>query len=206
MEQNRPDGAEEDDLPVADDVDAGQVDAEETDRDVAPDDQDLTVEPAAAYRRPLLAGAVALALAFLLSAGLYLLTDQPYQRRLLWFPDTAGARDHAEWHSVPTRDTERAAISALIAEIALGPVELGAVPYIPEATEVQSLVLDRERRLFVDFSSEIMFASAERETNLSDLFEYLDRTIRHNFRRVTDVQFTIDGHLPGQPIFSEAGR
>ena len=144
----------------------------------------------------------ALAASLVVSVLLFLFIPQGSQRRLLRFPDTAGGALHSEWHHLPARDSRRDQIHLFIEELILGPVRLGAVPFIPRDAEIRSVVVTDDRRLFVDFDPSIMFA----EENIEDLLDLLEYNVMHNFRWLRDVTITIGGQEPNATRFGNLGR
>ena len=144
----------------------------------------------------------ALVASLVLSLLLYLFIPQSSQRRLLRFPDTAGGAVHSEWHYLPARDSRRDQIELFIEELKLGPLRLGAVPFIPRHSEIRSVVITDDRRLFVDFDPSVMFA----EENVEDLIDLLEYNLSHNFRWLRDITITINGQELNVPRFANLGR
>lgn len=149
---------------------------------------------------------VVLGLALIASIILYAVTPRAFDRRLLRFPDTAGGEPHAEWHLVPHRDSREDQIRMLVAEIKLGPVELGAVPYLPQDARIRNLVLRDGEILYLDFSPDVMFGDADAEGGFSEIDALLRRTLRHNFGWLDEIRILIAGQVPEAPRFGEIGR
>lgn len=128
------------------------------------------------------------------------------QKRLFWFPDTAGADLHAEWRELPYRATRQDRIAMFLDDLVLGPVELGAIPIVSRNTEVRSIILAADGTLYLDFSKEIAFEDSSSLSNLDDRITLISRNIRHNFRFVEAIIITIEGQLPNEPRFAANGR
>ena len=137
---------------------------------------------------------------FVLSLALFLAFPQDAQRRLLIFPDTAGGERHREWHRIPRRRDRRDQVEMFVRELTLGPVQLGAVPFIPEEAEIRSLVL-RDDTLYIDFSEDVMFDENRVELGFGDLEQLLQENLRHNFRWLERAVILIDGQEPDAPRF-----
>lgn len=148
----------------------------------------------------------ALGFALLVSLMFFLLLPQPLERRLLIFPDTAGGARHYEWHAIPRSDGRYEAVRAMVDEILLGPVALGAVPVIDGDTDVRSLVLRDDRVLYLDFDPEIMFDRGGGERSLDEVEGLLEENLLHNFRWLDEVVVLIDGQLPEVPRFRGNNR
>ena len=132
-------------------------------------------------------------------------TPQDTQRYVLFFRDVAGQTALSEWHLVPRRDTPRERVRALIDELALGPVGVGAVPIIPAGARVRSLVV-RDRIVYVDFTKEAMFGDETIGQGFDDFKELLQKNLMHNFRWIADLVVLIDGQIPDMPIFKLVSR
>ena len=144
--------------------------------------------------------------ALLLSLIMYIVAPPPLERRMLFFPDTAGGDRHAEWHFVPRRSDRLEQIRLFLEELKLGPVELGSVPFIPETTELRSLVLREGDVLYVDFTPEIMFDERNSERNFADLEDLLTENLRHNFPVLERTVVLVGGQVPDAPSFGEISR
>ncbi len=156
-------------------------------------------------RRYLIAPAILLA-AILVSLVSYLVAPPEFERRVLFFPDTAGGDQHAEWHYLPRRSEPIDQMRLFIEELQLGPVELGSVPFVPETADIRSIVLRDSDVLYVDFSPEIMFDERDSERNFADLEQLLTENVQHNFRNLQDTVVLIGGQVPDAPSFGEISR
>jgi len=142
----------------------------------------------------------------LVSLILYTVAPPELERRLLFFPDTAGGERHAERHYVPRRSAQVDQIQIFIEELQLGPVQLGSVPFIPDTAELRSLVLDEEGVLYIDFTPNIMFDEQDSERNFSDLEELLTENLHHNFPSLESSVVLVGGQVPDAPSFGEISR
>ena len=143
---------------------------------------------------------------FLASLLILFLVPQRMERRLLIFPDTAGGDRHREWHSLPHRADRSAAVEVFVEELVLGPVQLGAIPFLPKPTEVQSVAISSGSTVYLDLNGAVMFAPEGRSTPFSETAVLLEENLYHNFRWMEELVVTIDGQLPDQPRFEEIVR
>ncbi len=142
--------------------------------------------------------AAALGVVLLGTIVLWVALPPQLTRHVLAFPDTAGGTVHHEVRFLPRRTTRVESVRLYTEEIILGPAHVGAVPFVPPETEINALFLDREGRLYVDFSTAIMFASGG-ATAIEDIRELIEWNLTFNFRYVNEVVLTIDGQVPGFP-------
>lgn len=126
---------------------------------------------------------------------------------MLWFPNVVGSRDVAEWHYLPYQSGREERMHAYVQEVILGPVTVGAVPYIPRDVAIRLLILDDDGTLYIDFDDRILFAGdTGEETDFVSISERLRRSLRHNFPYLDRIVITVEGHLPGEPRFARSGR
>ncbi len=141
-----------------------------------------------------------------LSLITYVVAPPPLERRMLFFPDTAGGDRHAEWHFIPRRSERVDQIRLYIEELKLGPVELGSIPFIPENAELRSLVLHDGTTLYIDFTPDIMFDEQDSERNFADLEQLLTENLHHNFPSLDRTVVLVGGQVPDAPSFGEISR
>ncbi|MEX2442863.1 MAG: GerMN domain-containing protein [Alkalispirochaeta sp.] len=147
-----------------------------------------------------------LAAVLIMSSILYLVSPPPLERRLLFFPDTAGGDQRAEWHYVPRRSDPVDQIRIFVEELKLGPVELGSVPFIPKTAEIRSIIVNNGKVVYIDFTPEIMFDESDSERNFADLKELLIDNLGHNFPAIQETAVLIGGQVPNAPSFGEISR
>ncbi|MDA3950505.1 MAG: GerMN domain-containing protein [Spirochaeta sp.] len=140
---------------------------------------------------------------FVITAVLYVvLPTQQIDRYNLAFPDTAGGDVHHEWRNLPDRTGIAAQSQLLVEEMMLGPVALGAVPFISEDTELNSVIFaDAENIVYLDFSPDLIVGSLADDTPFVDVVELLTRNLTHNIRGIESIVITISGQLPDVPRF-----
>ena len=148
----------------------------------------------------------ALLAALLVSLVIFVTVPQQLERRLLIFPDTAGGSRHYEWHLVPRAAERFEQLEAMTEEMLLGPVALGAVPFLDPDTRIRSMVLRDDRILYLDFSPEIMFDRGGGERGLDGVTGLVQENLLHNFRWLDEVVVLIDGQLPEVPRFRGNNR
>jgi hypothetical protein len=140
---------------------------------------------------------------FVVALVLFLLVPaQRNDRYRLAFPDTAGGALHYEWRILPDRSGTREKARLLLEEMMLGPVSLGAVPFFPESSELQSVLYDRsDRTLYIDFDPSFVVESENGLYPFPDLTALIERNLRHNINGIDRIFVTIAGQLPGAPRF-----
>ncbi len=151
-------------------------------------------------------GIIAVVVAVLLGtvAGILAQTlpEQRAQRYNLAFPDTAGGKNHHEWRLLPERDTIAGTARLVVEELLLGPVQLGAVPFVPEGTAVRSVIYRRESRtLYVDFSSHLVVGNIRGNISIEEALDLITYNINRNIPRIEEIVMTVEGQLPGVPRF-----
>jgi hypothetical protein len=149
---------------------------------------------------------VALLVVFVLSLALFLFVPQQLQRRVLYFPDTAGGARHAEWHAIPFREERADQVRLLVRELQLGPAGIGAVPFLSQYAAIRSVIVRDRNYLYIDFDSQIMFDQRYEELNFSVISSLLEQNLMRNFPWIDSVVFLIEGQLPDTPTFDEIGR
>ncbi len=138
----------------------------------------------------------------LVASGLYFAGNPgDMHRRVLWFPDATATSVQAEWRFVPDRDTPQESIRVFVEELLLGPVRLGSVAFVQPGTRLRSVVLDDNRRLFLDLAGENLVNLDETGRSVEEVIQLLQQNLMHNFRLLRDVQITVDGQVPGAPFF-----
>lgn len=142
----------------------------------------------------------------LLVAVLAVLFPSQSQRRLLRFPDVAGAALHAEWRELPYRASHEEQLELFVEELILGPIQLGAVPVIPRDTTVRGVVISDDGTAYIDLSREFMFSGTDTIGTIGDRMDLIARNIKHNFRYIGSIIITIEGQLPNEPRFAAVGR
>jgi len=143
-----------------------------------------------------------LGMALLVSITIWVVNPSPFTRYVLMFPDTAGGDQHHEIRNLPHQADRRDAIHVFLSEIILGPADVGAVPFLPKETRILGVFLDEKKRLFVNFSGDVLF-TGQSETVVEDVIQILKQNILFNFRFVDSVTVTIDGQVPGFPPIIE---
>ncbi len=130
------------------------------------------------------------------------LPQQRGQRYNLTFPDTAGGADHHEWRILPARDSLAERSRLVVEELLLGPVELGAVPFIPEETTLRSVVVDEKTMtLYLDFSPELVVGGSTDAVAFEEAVDLIHYNLHRNLRRLNEIVVTVEGQLPGVPRF-----
>lgn len=130
---------------------------------------------------------------------------EPYERRILVFPDAVAGSAHVEFRLVPMRPKLEQRVVVLIEELLLGPVQVGAVPFLPEGTIIQSVILGDEN-VYIDLSAHVLFGAETDTMAFDDSILFLEQNIRLNFPQLGKVLVTVDGNVPGVAPFRIGGR
>jgi hypothetical protein len=123
-----------------------------------------------------------------------------WERRILIFPDTLGAGGHYEYRLVPQRNGSEEKIEILLDELLLGPVQIGAVPFLPRDSSFNSVVLDRGI-VYVDITEEVLFGPETGRIAFEDSLDLIRRNLRLNFPWLKEIVVTIAGSVPGVAPF-----
>lgn len=139
----------------------------------------------------------------LISIVLFLVTEAGERDRYNFaFPDTAGGSIHHEWRVLPSRHSVRDRAELIVRELLLGPVALGAVPIVPEESDIRSVIYNENTRtVFIDFTPDVILQPGAERIPFEDAVALIDRNIRHNLKMVESIVVTIDGQIPGAPRF-----
>ena len=93
-----------------------------------------------------------------------------------------------------------------VRELELGPVQLGAIPFLPAGTAIRSLMLRDGDVLYLDFTPAVMFEAGTAERSFADVEQLMEENLFHNFRWLREVHFLIGGQVPEAPRFDSIGR
>lgn len=123
-----------------------------------------------------------------------------HQRHVLWFPDATGSTVQAEWRNLPSQDTLHKEVRQFINELILGPSRIGSAPFITAGTSLESIVLDENNRLFINFAGEALLDTEIIGQSLEDVIVLLQRNLKHNFRNLREIRVTVHGQELGAPF------
>lgn len=141
------------------------------------------------------------AAAFLISGLLVVTVGRRTARYLMWHPSVTDDRINGEFHLVPRRGDFEDRVELYIDEYFLGPQTVLAERVLPDTFGFDRVIWGGDRTLFVDLSPE-PFRDTEIDIRRLDTFlDLLERGIRHNFRRVRRVTYTIGGQVPKEITF-----
>ena len=119
-----------------------------------------------------------------------------WNRRILIFPDTVGGERHLEYRMVPRRAMTEDKIEALVDELLLGPVNMGAVPFIPKQTSINSVVLSGTT-VYIDISEEVVFGPETGQIAFEETLDLVKANLLVNFPNLRQMVVTIAGNVPG---------
>lgn len=123
-----------------------------------------------------------------------------WNRRILIFPDTVGGEHHVEYRLVPRRTTLEDKIDALVHELLLGPVDMGAVAFLPKTTSINSVVL-HGTTVYIDLSEEVVFGPETGQMAFEETLDLVENNLFVNFPTLREIVVTIAGNLPGVAPF-----
>jgi hypothetical protein len=150
--------------------------------------------------RPLFIGVMLLAAALLISLVWMLVGTNTSVERILFFPGDIDPVLHGESRLLPRYRNTDQDVRLLVQEIVLGPAVMGLARVVPRDLTVRSLMV-RGGIAYIDFDAEILFRQESLNLTLEDAFAAIRETVQFNFRRIHTVVITIDGQIPGQPVF-----
>lgn len=143
---------------------------------------------------------VLLAAAFAVSLGTRLIWQPERVERVLFFPGTAEDTLTGEVRLLPRPESLRKDILNVAEDLLLGPSAIEHGRALPRTAHVNSVILSGDR-LFLDISTEALFASDEVRADLSVGLDALYRTLSFNFRSLDQIVLTIGGQIPYEPPF-----
>ncbi len=140
---------------------------------------------------------------FVVAVVLFVFSPEQHNDRYnLAFPDTAGGALHHEWRILPDRDGVQERVQLLIEEMMLGPVTLGAVPFLPERSDLRSVVYDHaDRTIYIDFDAAFFVETEDGRFPFVDLKHLIETNLRHNIPQIDRIIVTVAGQLPEVPRF-----
>ena len=148
------------------------------------------------------------------AAGLVFLTGSllmygffgyPKVSRVFFFPTDPDFSIMGEAREVPRQDSPEKNIETYVSEWILGPLGIAHRRLFPAETRLQ-VVLLRQDKLYLDFSSALLNRGGESSLSLGEVAAVVERGIRHNFPRIRAIQISVDGEpLPPPQAASQGG-
>ncbi|TVQ98966.1 MAG: hypothetical protein EA403_13570 [Spirochaetaceae bacterium] len=120
--------------------------------------------------------------------------------RVLFFPGTLEAGLQGEPRLMPRHRNMDRDVRVLIDEIVLGPSVLGFTRVVPRDTRVRSVMI-RRGIAYIDLDGGFLAGQQFLMLSVEDALDAVRHTVQFNFRRIATVVITIDGQIPGQPVF-----
>ncbi len=120
--------------------------------------------------------------------------------RVLFFPGTLEAGLQGESRLLPRHRNLDRDVRILLDEIVLGPVVLGRTRVLPRETGIRSVMV-RGGIAYIDLDGGFLAEQQFLLLSVDDALDAVRHTVEFNFRRITTVVITIDGQIPGQPVF-----
>ena len=150
---------------------------------------------------------LSIAIAALLISGLLVLTvGRRTTRYLMWYPSVTEDRMNGEFHLVPRRSNFTDRVELYVEEYLLGPQTVLAERLLPETIDFNRVIWGSDRTLYVDLAPEPFRETVVDIHRLEAVLNLLERGIRHNFRRVRRVSYTIGGQVPKEITFRISER
>jgi len=118
-----------------------------------------------------------------------------HSTRVLFFPADRGSRLVAEERFLPHHRSLEAEVREVVDGVLLGPMSHNSERVFPRGAVVRSAIV-RGHTLYLDLSSRAIAEDPEVPLKGRKAFEALARSIRHNFPRLREIAFFIDGQLP----------
>ncbi|MDA3811459.1 MAG: GerMN domain-containing protein [Spirochaetaceae bacterium] len=139
--------------------------------------------------------AAALLAVFLISLVFFLLNNNRYERRVLFFPNDLSRVIKGETRYLPVYDSEEKNITLLVKELILGPEYLQYDISVPEKTRLNTLILNKNV-LYLDFSMDIAINESDSFIHFDDIINLIKKTVMFNFKHIHTVNITVDGQIP----------
>ncbi len=137
---------------------------------------------------------------FFFSLGSFIVERYSTERRLLFFPEHIQRTITGEVRPVVKRDSVEENVEILLHELVLGPMDIKHSRLVSQEARIKS-VLIREGIAYVDFSYDILQTGEDVKIGYDEGLSAIKRAILYNFRGLKDVVFTIEGQIPGEPVF-----
>ena len=132
----------------------------------------------------------------------FFLVDNLFTEKLLiFFPEHSGGRIAGEARTVVKQDSIEGDIELLVEEIILGPADIRHAGVLPRNTKVRSVVV-REGAAYLDLSSDAIFLGEEVKMSFDEAVATVKKAVLFNSRRLRNVMITVDGQLPGEPLYA----
>jgi hypothetical protein len=137
---------------------------------------------------------------FLFSLGAFIIERFDIEKRLLFFPEHIQRSISGEVRNIIKHNSLEDNLEIFIREIILGPMNIKHGRLFSPETKVRSVVI-REGIAYVDFSSGILLSGEEVKIAFDESLECLKNALLFNFTRLKDVIFTVEGQIPGKPVY-----
>lgn len=131
----------------------------------------------------------------LLSLILFLVQGMEKESQVLFFPRYRSSDCRGEERLLPRKDSPEQEIELLVREILLGPFDVDLVPVFPREGRMNTVML-RDGRLYLDFSTDVLFPKGNSTLSFEEALECLGRSVKFNFPRVEEIIFTVNGNPP----------
>lgn len=143
-----------------------------------------------------------LGVVFLLSLAIFLGSERK-TKALLFFPTDDPTIVHGDFHILPLSDTEEENMRTLLSEVLLDPFDYKLNRVVPSGVRINSFILTKERTVYVDLSIELAHIDGDTPTLEESqlMLDILEKNLLFNFKKIRNVQFSVDGEIPFTPVF-----
>jgi hypothetical protein len=125
----------------------------------------------------------------------YLLRPFKEDQRILFFPTETTNQLVGEMRKIfHLKDVEES-MRKLIQEMILGPIELKLGRALPKTTKIRSILV-RDKKLFLDFSYDIIFSDSAIALSFQEMIQAVKKTITFNFPWIEDIVVFVEGQQP----------
>ena len=127
-------------------------------------------------------------------------------KKIFFFPSDITSKLEGEPRYITNRGTKEQKIEFFVKELLLGPIGLEFSPLIPKETILKTIIL-REKVLYLDFSSQIVFSETDLSLTLEEILEGIEKNIYFNYPWIIDIVITVKGQVPfGKKIMEQTGN
>ncbi|GEM_PF-970601 len=125
----------------------------------------------------------------------YFVFNDLKRRRVLFFPELKSLKLSGEVRYLPKRNDMESEIELLLKELILGPSREDHLMLVSRNVKLLSMIV-KNREVFVNFSSDILFEVAQNRLGLNETFSAIADSIIFNFPTIRRVYFFIEGQIP----------
>ena len=133
-------------------------------------------------------------LVLVLSILIFLFRQDPRVQRVLFFPRETAEQWDGEFRRIFEKHDLEEAVTELLKEAILGPMQIRHGRLLPRNVRIRSLVV-REGTVYLDFSDDLFFPEGEVAISLQEMMSGVKKAIRFNFPEIERINVFIGGQL-----------